>query len=102
MAHALESARTQAIRFSLLFRLAGFGKHGMGGLHLPAGGMGTIADALADAARRNGAVIRTEARVERILVEKDAATGVGAYILRGACKRTRASGMTVKVGLNLH
>lgn len=62
--------------FSLLFRLVGFGKHGMGGLHLPAGGMGTLADALADAARRNGAIIRTEARVERILVEKDAATGV--------------------------
>jgi phytoene dehydrogenase-like protein len=62
--------------FSLLFRLAGFGKHGMGGLYLPAGGMGSLTDALADIARRAGAEIRTEARVERILVEREAAAGV--------------------------
>ena len=62
--------------FNLLFRLAGFGKRGMGGLYLPAGGMGTLADKLAEAAKRAGAVIRTSAPVERILVEKDAAAGV--------------------------
>ena len=62
--------------FSLLYRLAGFGKHGMGGLHLPMGGMGALSDALAAAAMRAGAVIRTSAPVERILVEKESAVGV--------------------------
>ena len=33
--------------FNLLYRLAGFGKHGMGGLHLPMGGMGALTEALA-------------------------------------------------------
>jgi phytoene dehydrogenase-like protein len=62
--------------FSLLFRLAGFGRHGMGGLHLPMGGMGTLADGLSAAAKRAGVLIRTGARVERILVEKDTAVGI--------------------------
>jgi phytoene dehydrogenase-like protein len=62
--------------FSLLYRLAGFGKHGMGGLHLPMGGMGALTDALAQAAMRAGAVIRTGSPVERILVEKETAVGV--------------------------
>ena len=62
--------------FSLLFRLAGFGRHGMGGLHLPAGGMGRLTEALAEIARRAGAEIRTGARVERILVERETAAGV--------------------------
>jgi len=62
--------------FSLLYRLAGFGRHGMGGLHLPIGGMGALAQSLAAAAKRAGAAIRTGSPVERILVEKDAAAGV--------------------------
>ena len=62
--------------FSLLYRLAGFGRHGMGGLHLPMGGMGALADALAQAAMRAGVVVRTGARVEQILVEKETAVGV--------------------------
>src|SRR5262249_18468476 len=73
--------------FSLLYRLAGFGRHGMGGLHLPLGGMGALAEDLAAAATRAGVLIRTGAAVERILVEKDAAAGV---ILSGG-EEVRAS-----------
>jgi len=45
----------------------------MGHVH---GGMGTISEALASAARSFGAVIRTSAEVSRILVEKGRAAGV--------------------------
>ncbi|MEK7799315.1 MAG: NAD(P)/FAD-dependent oxidoreductase, partial [Acidobacteriota bacterium] len=45
----------------------------MGHVH---GGMGTISEALAGAARSLGAVIRTSAEVARILVEKGRAAGV--------------------------
>jgi len=62
--------------FSLLYRLAGLGRHGMGGLHLPMGGMGTLADRLAESARKAGALLRTGAPVAQILVEKDAVAGV--------------------------
>ena len=62
--------------FNLLYRLSSFGPQGMGGFHLPAGGMGALGDVLAKAAGKAGAVIRLEAPVERILVEKDVATGV--------------------------
>jgi phytoene dehydrogenase-like protein len=62
--------------FALLFRLASFGRHGMGGLYLPKGGMGSLGAALAERAQRAGAAIRTGARVERILVESESAVGV--------------------------
>jgi phytoene dehydrogenase-like protein len=62
--------------FNLLYRLSSFGPQGMGGFHLPAGGMGAVGDMLAKAAERAGATIRLKAPVERILVEKDVATGV--------------------------
>jgi len=45
----------------------------MGHVH---GGMGTISEALASAARSFGAVVRTKAEVQRILVENGRATGV--------------------------
>jgi phytoene dehydrogenase-like protein len=62
--------------FNLLYRLSSFGRHGMGGLYLPAGGMGAVGEILAKAAVAAGVVIRTQASVERILVVGDAATGV--------------------------
>ena len=62
--------------FNLLYRLSSFGPQGMGGFHLPAGGMGTLGDMLAKAAEKAGAIVRLKAPVERILVEKDAAAGV--------------------------
>src|ERR1700683_1853606 len=40
------------------------------------GGMGAVADAIASAARENGAEIRTGARVERLLLKGGRATGV--------------------------
>jgi phytoene dehydrogenase-like protein len=40
------------------------------------GGMGAVSDAIADSARASGAVIRTQAPVEKILVENGRATGV--------------------------
>ncbi len=62
--------------FNLLYRLASFGPQGMGGFHLPAGGMGALGGILARAAEQAGATIRLKAPVERILVEKEVATGV--------------------------
>ncbi len=43
---------------------------------LAKGGTGSVASAIADAAREFGVEVRTEAPVERILVEKERATGV--------------------------
>ena len=62
--------------FNLLYRLSSFGRHGMGALHLPMGGMGAIAEALTKAALAAGVEIRTKAGVERVLIEKEAAAGV--------------------------
>ncbi|MCP3915139.1 MAG: NAD(P)/FAD-dependent oxidoreductase [bacterium] len=48
------------------FRAWGFAK----------GGTGMVSDSIADAARHHGATIRTEADVDRVLVERGEATGV--------------------------
>lgn len=66
--------------FNLLYRLSSYGKHGMGGLFLPKGGMGAVATALEAAARNAGVEVRTGAPVEHILIEKEIATGV---VLKG-------------------
>jgi phytoene dehydrogenase-like protein len=66
--------------FNLLYRLSSYGKHGMGGLFLPKGGMGAVVTALEKAARAAGVEIRTQAPVDHILIEKDIAVGV---VLRG-------------------
>jgi len=66
--------------FNLLYRLSSYGKHGMGGLYLPKGGMGAVAAALEKAARAAGVEIRTHAPVDHILLEQEVATGV---VLRG-------------------
>lgn len=55
-----------------LYRLAG--RHGA--ISQPAGGMGAVSDALAHAARDNGAVIRTGLAVKRILIENGRVGGV--------------------------
>ena len=46
------------------------------GLGLPRGGMGAVSDALRSAAESFGAVVRTDAPVQRILVQNGRATGV--------------------------
>ena len=61
---------------TLLHRLAGESAAGTAGLASPKGGMGALADALANAARAAGAAIRLDAPVARILVETDRACGV--------------------------
>lgn len=61
---------------TLLYRLAGRGGGAPGALTLPEGGMGAVTDALATAARKAGAEIRTGSPVRRILVEDDRAAGV--------------------------
>jgi phytoene dehydrogenase-like protein len=66
--------------FNLLYRLSSYGKHGMGGLYLPKGGMGAVASALEKAARAAGVEIRTSAPADHILIERETATGV---VLRG-------------------
>jgi phytoene dehydrogenase-like protein len=66
--------RSPGTVLTLLYRLAG--AVGGPGLALPEGGMGSVTAALASAAKAAGAEIRTGARVARILVENDRASGV--------------------------
>lgn len=63
--------------FNLLYRLASLNqKHGLGGLYLPQGGMGSVVASLVKAAEAKGVVIRTNAPVDHILIEKEVAVGV--------------------------
>lgn len=62
--------------FNLLYRLSSLGKHGMGGLFLPQGGMGAVVNALVKAAQAAGVTIRTNSPVAHILVENERAVGV--------------------------
>ena len=55
-----------------LYRLAG----GHGAVSQPAGGMGSVTDALAHVARDNGVVIRTGMRVSRVRMENGRVAGV--------------------------
>ena len=48
----------------------------LGSWGFPEGGMGAVADAIRSSAESRGASVRTDARVERILVENGRATGV--------------------------
>jgi phytoene dehydrogenase-like protein len=57
--------------FCALHRLSG-----LQGLSLPIGGMGTVGNALANAAIKQGAAIRTSAAVRRILMDGDHVCGV--------------------------
>ncbi len=59
-----------------LLLLAAGDPHAAGCLHFPRGGMGKLAEALAAAALRAGAEIRTSAPVVRIQIREGAATGV--------------------------
>ncbi|MFI4890432.1 MAG: phytoene desaturase family protein [Steroidobacterales bacterium] len=68
--------RSPGTVLTLLYRLALESAAGDGGLALPQGGMGAVCDALAKAAQAAGATVRTEAPVERILVDDDRASGV--------------------------
>ena len=73
--------------FTLLYRMAAAGAAG-GSLALPEGGLGALSEALAKSAVDAGVVIRTSARVERILVREDRAAGVvlesGEQLLAGS------------------
>jgi len=62
--------------FNLLYRLASFGRHGMGAFHLPMGGMGSLAEALTRSAKAAGVEIRSGTRVDHLLIENDSASGV--------------------------
>lgn len=55
-----------------LYRMAG--SHGT--ISAPAGGMGTVSEALAHSARDNGATIRTGMAVKKIVIENGRASGV--------------------------
>lgn len=68
--------RSPTSLLGLYWRLAGETGGAPGGQMLPKGGMGAVADAMAAAARKAGASLRTGARVARILVEKGRAAGV--------------------------
>ena len=68
--------RSPNTALTLLYRLAGKGGNTAGALTLPAGGMGAVTEALANAAKAAGAEIRTGAPVARVLVANDRAVGV--------------------------
>ncbi len=72
--------RSPSTVFNLLYRLSSLGANGhrqwLGGFLLPKGGMGSVTQALAKAAQAAGAIIRTGAAVDHILIEKDMAAGV--------------------------
>ena len=73
---------------TLLYRLAGEASGRQGRIALPAGGMGSVTDALRRAAETAGAEIRTGAAVTSILVEEDRAVGVtldGGEAVRARC-----------------
>ncbi len=57
--------------FCALYRLSNGGNYS-----LPAGGMGAVSDAIAEAARANGAEIHTSRPVKRILMDFDRAAGI--------------------------
>jgi phytoene dehydrogenase-like protein len=61
---------------TLLYRMAAESGAGPDGLCQPRGGLGALSAALAQAARKAGAEIRTAAEVQRIVVEADRARGV--------------------------
>lgn len=61
---------------------------------LPRGGMGAISDALADAAREYGALIRVSAPVRRVVVENGRTTGVAledGEVLKARCVLSNAN-----------
>lgn len=68
--------RSMGTVMTYLYRVAGHERSNGAGIALPEGGMGTVTGAIANAARSAGAEIRTGARVARILVEDDRASGV--------------------------
>jgi len=72
---AEHGARAPGTVLTLLQRYAGRLRAG-GGAMQPAGGMGAVTGAIAQAAVRAGAVIRTGARVRRIVVESNRACAV--------------------------
>lgn len=61
---------------AVLHRLSGQANGTAGGLSLPEGGMGAVSEALAAAARANGATVRTGSPVARITLDGDRASGV--------------------------
>jgi phytoene dehydrogenase-like protein len=66
--------RSPGTVLTLLYRVAA--SQGTARLTQPLGGLGALSEALASAAKRAGATIRTGAAVERILVREDRAAGV--------------------------
>lgn len=68
--------RSPGTVLTLLYRLIGEVGPIQAAAALPKGGMGAVTRALALAATHHGVSIRTEARVHRILVDGDRATGV--------------------------
>lgn len=68
--------RSPSTVFNLLYRFSSLGANGQGGFLLPKGGMGSVAQALASAAKAAGATVRIGAAVDHILIENDAAAGV--------------------------
>jgi phytoene dehydrogenase-like protein len=89
--------RTPGTAYVLLHYMTG--EHGgAGGWGFVRGGMGAISQAIAAAAQEKGAVIRTDAPVERVLVEGGRAVGVAltsGEVVRGGLVIANADAKTV-------
>jgi phytoene dehydrogenase-like protein len=72
----LAGPRSAGTTANLLLQAAAGGGNGAGSTVLVKGGLGALTEALASAARGFGAVVRTGAGVERLLVRDGAVTGV--------------------------
>jgi phytoene dehydrogenase-like protein len=62
--------------FTALHRMSGNTGEAAGAVSIPAGGMGAVCEAIAAAAKRHGAEIRTDCPVSAILTDGDAVSGV--------------------------
>lgn len=88
--------------FTALHRLSGNNAGAAGAATLPTGGLGAVCEALAAAARKAGAEIRTGCAVERILLESDRISGVrlaGGEELRAATVVSNADPKSTILGL---
>ena len=94
--------RSPGTVLTLLYRLAAESAAGSSGLSQPKGGMGALCNAMAQAARAAGALIRTGAPVAGIRTEGDRACGVtleSGEVIAAGCVISSADPKTTFLGL---
>lgn len=76
VAGSLQGPMASGTAFMLLYQNSGIGRNGFKSSRFVKGGIGQISEALAHSIRERGGEIRTGAKVEKILLDNDAAKGV--------------------------